>query len=454
MRLALIRQRYTPFGGAERFIESALAALIERNVAVTLYTREWPETELKLMEPIVIDPFHVGRLWRDWGFAHAACRAVARGGADLVQSHERLSCCDIFRAGDGVHAVWLEEKNRGAGTLARIVTAASPYHRYVCQMERRMFAQPSLSAVICNSRMVKDEIRARFGVADDKLHVIYNAVDTTVYSPALRTHRDAVRAAHGIAAGAVVFLLVGSGYERKGVATALAALAQAPQARLVVVGRDKAPAAYAAMAHTLGVADRVTFAGPQVDATPYFGAADAFVLPTRYDPLPNAALEAMACGLPVVTSTKSGAAEIVTEHDAGFVCDSRDATALAAHLRALDDAELRSRQGANARNAVLPLTPEAMTLALVLLYRDLLEARVKRRLAARAPRPGLESGATDAVAVEAPDDSADATAETPHAEGRVVETPDVTETRPLSGEDAPAGPAPPAGAGRGGSGAG
>ena len=78
MRVALIRQRYTPFGGAERFIESALAALIERNVAVTLYTREWPETDLHLMEPIVVDPFHVGRLWRDWGFARAVCRRLAR----------------------------------------------------------------------------------------------------------------------------------------------------------------------------------------------------------------------------------------------------------------------------------------------------------------------------------------------------------------------------------------
>src|SRR6185369_6067516 len=102
---------------------------------------------------------------------------------------------------------------------------------------------------------------------------------------------------------------------------------------------------YARMAATLGVADRVVFAGPQVDAKPFFGAADAFVLPTRYDPLPNAALEAMACGLPVVTSTKSGAAELVARHDAGFVCDARDVAALGGHLRALTDPALRARLG-------------------------------------------------------------------------------------------------------------
>ena len=386
MRLALIRQRYTPYGGAERFIESALAALIERDVAVTLYTRDWPETNLQLMEPIVVDPFYVGRLWRDWSFARAACRAIARGDADLVQSHERLSCCDIFRAGDGVHAVWLEEKNRDARALARFATAISPYHRYVLATERRMFAQPSLAAVICNSAMVKDEISARFSVPADRLHVIYNAVDADQYSPSLRSHRSEVRAHFGIADDATVFLLVGSGYERKGVATAIAALAAAPDARLIVVGREKDLPAYARAARAAGVADRVAFAGPQPDARPYFGAADAFVLPTRYDPLPNAALEAMACGLPVVTSTKCGAAELVLEHDAGFVCEARDEGMLAAHMRTLGNPALRQRLGTNARKAIEPLTPDAMTLALVLLYKTLLESSVARRKAAREAR--------------------------------------------------------------------
>jgi len=400
MRLALIRQRYTPYGGAERFIESALAALLERNVAVTLYTREWPETDLQLMEPIVVDPFHLGRLWRDWGFARAACRAVARGNADLVQSHERLLCCDIFRAGDGVHAVWLDEKNRDAGALARFGTAMSPYHRYVRWMERQMFTRASLSAVICNSQMVKDEIVARFGLPQERLHVIYNAVDSAVYSPALREHRAAARDALGIASDAVVFLLVGSGYERKGVATAIAALALVPEAHLVVVGREKDVALYQRAARSAGVGPRVTFAGPQADAKPYFGAADAFVLPTRYDPLPNAALEAMACGLPVVTSTKSGAAEIVAGHDAGFVCDSRDATALAAHMRTLLDAATRARLGGHARAAVEPLTSDAMTLALVLLYKALLEESVARRKAAKARSTDAPPLAADAPATE------------------------------------------------------
>ena len=108
------------------------------------------------------------------------------------------------------------------------------------------------------------------------------------------------------------------------------------------------------------------------------------MLPSLYDPFPNAALEAMACGLPVVTSTKSGAAELVREHDAGLVCPSRDVAGLAAHMRTLLDAAQRERFGARAREAVLPLTPAAMTLKLVLLYRELLAGIVARRQARRA----------------------------------------------------------------------
>lgn len=406
MRLAIVRQRYTAFGGAERFIENALEALLERNVAITLYTREWPETNVHLMEPQIIDPFHVGRLWRDVGFAHAVCRRIERARPELVQSHERLGCCDVFRAGDGVHAVWLEERCRGRGALARLSVKLSLYHNYVLRKERALFANPALAAVICNSGMVRDEIKLRFGVADAKLRIVYNAVDAEVFTPALREHRAAVREHYGIPPDATVHLLVGSGYERKGVAAAIDALARLPaHAHLVVVGRESRIRKYVRRVRERGVASRVTFAGPTQDPKPYFGAADAFVLPTLYDPLPNAALEAMACALPVVTSTKSGVAELVTGGDAGFVCDARDTAALAQHMLALEDRALRERLGANARNAVLPLSPAAMTLQLVLLYKELLEASVAKRRSAK--RSGAAARPPVAVPVEtaAPPDS-------------------------------------------------
>ena len=380
MRLAIIRQRYTPHGGAERFVEGALEALLERGVAISLYTRQWPNTRLQLIEPVLCNPFYIGRLWRDWSFARAVCGAVATKAPELVQSYERLLCCDVYRAGDGVHRVWLDEWLRDASAFQRWRVESNLYHRYLLDIERRLFASPWLRAVICNSKMVRDEIHERFGLSLEKLPVIYNAVDSAVFSPELKQHRAAVRQKLGVPDTATVFLLVGSGYARKGVATAIQALTRLPgDTYLFVVGRDKSARPYKRLARHLGIARRVLLMGAQDDPRPFYGAADAFVLPTLYDPCPNAALEAMACGLPVVTSTKCGAAELVTENDAGLVCAARDVDALARHMMTLTDAEARRLLGARAREAVLPLTPASMTVQLVLLYRDLIAAAVAVR---------------------------------------------------------------------------
>ncbi len=125
----------------------------------------------------------------------------------------------------------------------------------------------------------------------------------------------------------------------------------------------------------LGVAGRVRFVGGVSDVRPFLAAADAFVLPTLYDPFPNAALEAMAAGLPVVTSTKCGAAEVVREGESGFVRDALDVEGLAGCLDRLDPGTAR-RMGEAAREAVAPLTPEAMGREYLALYERLLAGKL------------------------------------------------------------------------------
>jgi UDP-glucose:(heptosyl)LPS alpha-1,3-glucosyltransferase len=382
MRLGLVRQRYTPFGGAERFVERAIDALLERGVRVSMYTRRWPQASTGRIEPVICNPFYVGNIWRDAGFAKAVRAALARDRPDIVQSHERIAGCDIFRAGDGVHRVWLEERIRTGGLAERLAIATNRYHRYVQDAEARVFASNELKAVICISQMVRDDIRAHFRIPDDRLHVIYNAVDAREFNPGVRADRAATRARLGLADAEVAYLLVGSGYARKGVPAAIRALARLPRhARLVVVGRDKNPRRYAALAARAGVADRIVFAGPQQDPRPYYGAADVFVLPTLYDPLSNAVLEALACGLPVLTSTRCGAGELVAAADAGWRCDAIDDGALAEHMTALLDVREREPRAARALEAVANLTPTAMTQRLLDLY--------QRVSGGRLPAPAL-----------------------------------------------------------------
>jgi UDP-glucose:(heptosyl)LPS alpha-1,3-glucosyltransferase len=400
MRLALIRQEYKPRGPAERFFEVALEALLERNVAISLYTREWPRTRLRLIEPRICNPFYLGALWRDWSFARAVARDLPRAQADIVQSHDCLPTCDIYRPVDGVYATRFEEYQRHASFMQRLPMALSPWQRYTLATERKLFGNPWLRVVLCNSKMVRDDIKTRFGLPDERLPVLYNAVDANVFSPALRQHRERIRQAYAIPNEATTFLLVGSNFLLKGVAEALAAFAELPATtRLVIVGENPRLPAYKRMARELGVRERVVFAGFQPDIAPFYGAADAFLLPAIYDAFSDATMEALASGLPVVTSARSGTAEIVREHDAGFVCDVRDHARFVQYLRALLDPDLRARLGANGRNGVLPLSPAAVALQLVLLYQKLPVARVPRRRKDPARASGSNQASDDAEPV-------------------------------------------------------
>jgi UDP-glucose:(heptosyl)LPS alpha-1,3-glucosyltransferase len=373
-RVALVRSRFDAFGGAERFVQSAVAALSAQGVTLTLVTRNWPDTD---GTAIVLDPWYLGSLWRDSGFARAVCAELPKRRFDLVQSHERIACCDVYRAGDGVHATWLEERARIQSPLARLATTLSPHHRWLLAAERSLFTAPRLKAVICNSEMVRGDIAKRFATPEDRLVLIRNAVDGARFHPGLREEFGAaVRQQLSIRRDAAVFSYVGSGFERKGVGAFLAALARRNEpAWGIVVGRDKRSARYQALAKRLGIAERVRFVGGVSDVRPYLAAADAFVLPTLYDPFPNAALEAMAAGLPVVTSTKCGAAEMIREGETGFVRDALDIAGLAQCLDRLDPATAR-RLGAAARDCVAPLTPEAMGRAYVALYERLLAGKL------------------------------------------------------------------------------
>ena len=334
MRIALVRQRYNPYGGAERFIERAMQALQRNGAEVTLITREWAGDSRRVLR---VNPPYVGSLWRDAGFARAARAAWMRERFDLVQSHERIAGCDIYRAGDGVHRQWLVLRLERMSAFERSKIRANPYHRYVCKVERRMFEHPRLRAVICNSRMVREDVLRHFGTAEAKLHVIYNGVDLEHFHPRHRVAlRKEARNAFGCASQDVLFAFVGSGFERKGLACAIDALARSGDARsrLVVAGRDRDAARFAARAARAGMAERVRLLGGLDDVRPLYAAADCFILPTLYDPFPNAALEALAMGVPVIVSRRCGAAEMVRPGENGWICEPHDAAGLGALLAA------------------------------------------------------------------------------------------------------------------------
>lgn len=373
MKVALIHPQYRPDGGAEKAISCTIEALLHKGASVKIITRKWAEQGGDV-EVVRCDPFYLGRLWREWSFVRAAGKVVAEMDVDIVQSQVRLPGCDIYRAGGGVHREWLKQRNRIVGSLRRLSTRVGLFHRYKLAAESELYADPRLRAVICNSKMVKKEIEQYFDVPPEKIHVVYNSVDLQGFDPRrLREHRGAVRNRLGVNEGTTVFLFVGSGFERKGLDALLEAMAALPKdCFLIVVGKDRQAGAYQRKSRALGIAERVWFAGVQKDVRPFYAAADAFVLPTLYDAFANTVLEAMAAALPVITSCKCGAVDIIDNGSNGFVCDALDVQKISEYMESLRDPGSRRTIGDAGRDTVAGFTVENMSRSLYALYEKVL----------------------------------------------------------------------------------
>ena len=270
-------------------------------------------------------------------FSRRASRASRADGFEVVQAFSRTCHQDVYRAGGGSHAAYLES----VYARPRLRAWLSPRHRTLLAIEEAVF-RDGRQIILCNSRLVAGELARRYRIAAERLEVIYNGVDLERFHPRERAESGArLRAELGL--GGAIALFVGSGFARKGLDRAIAGLAAAGvKAELVVAGSGDS-GTFRRQAEALGVGARVHFLGVRSDIASLYAAADLLVLPTRYDPFANVCLEAMAAGVPVATTTSNGAAELVHPGENGFICDEDFAPAFRAlespsRLRELGDA--------------------------------------------------------------------------------------------------------------------
>jgi UDP-glucose:(heptosyl)LPS alpha-1,3-glucosyltransferase len=346
-RTIFVRQQFSQFGGAELILDRLLTALTARGKRVALIGRSWRGS--RDVEFIRCDPPKVTRAFRETLFARAACDLIAREKGALVQAHERVPCCDIFRAGDGVHAAYLEQKRRTQTAFGRLKDRLSLFHRNTLALERKLFASPRLQAAIVNSEMVAGDIVRHFGFSRERIHLVPNGIDLTRFRLQARDeHRAAVRARLGVPVAKPVALFVGSGFERKGLHAAIHAAATQGDAELWAIGHDRRPAHFVAEAERAGLGSRFRLIGP-TDPLPYYAAADVLILPSFYDPFPSTVIEALACALPVVTTTGCGARDVVRRLDARLVRDVLDREGLAEALRTAFELAAKPETAARAR---------------------------------------------------------------------------------------------------------
>lgn len=340
-------ERFAPQGGVEGAAWQLAHGLAAAGDEVCVVARRAEPSPAVRVRPVrVSDAWQPARVL---AFSRAAARAAPRGAFDVVHSFSRTRHQDVYSADGGSHAEYMDRQYEGLGRLLR---RASPRHAVLLGIERRVFADPS-QTVLCPSRFVAESVMRRHGVAAERVAVIPYGVDLARFDPALRPAARAALRPEAGAGDAPVWLLVGTGWRRKGLDVALRALARARdrEAQLWVAGGD-AVGPWKALATSLGVGARVRFLGRRDDVERLYAAADALLLPTRYDAFGAVCLEAAASGIPVVTSGAAGAAEVLGEGGV-VVADAEDAAGFAAALDALGNAAERAARGAAARRAAL-----------------------------------------------------------------------------------------------------
>jgi UDP-glucose:(heptosyl)LPS alpha-1,3-glucosyltransferase len=347
LRIALVVERFEPRGGGVEGVAWTVAhGLAAAGDAVRVLARR---AQAPAAAGLRVESVPAPAFWQPLRvllFSRRAGRAARAAPCDVVHSFARTRHQDVYRAGGGSHAEYMRRAYGPAGARLR---RASPRHAVLLAIEAAVFADPH-QLVQCNSEMVRRELRDGHGVPEERLALVWNGVDLERFHPRRReSERERVRAELGAPAEAPVWLLVGSELHRKGLDTALRALAAGGprDAELWVCGRAR-PEPWRGLAERLGVAARVRFVGARPDVERLYAAADALLLPTRYDAFANVCLEAAAAGLPVATSGANGAADLLRE-TALVVEDPEDAAGFAKALDALADPVLRSRLGAAAR---------------------------------------------------------------------------------------------------------
>jgi UDP-glucose:(heptosyl)LPS alpha-1,3-glucosyltransferase len=218
-------------------------------------------------------------------------------------SLDRIVCPDVYRAGDGVHKVFLSIENKSKFNLLH------PTYLY---LEKKCFS--NAKSIIANSKMVKNEIIKTYDIKSEKIEVIYNGVEfkQSDYQKSF----DQISREFQITINQPILLYVGSGFKRKGVEEFLKLISKLKNTdfKAFVVGKDSNLKYYKKLSEKLRLNNKLFFTGARTDVDNFYTISDIFLFPTHYDPFSNVILEAMSFENVVFTTCNNGASEILDDY--------------------------------------------------------------------------------------------------------------------------------------------
>ncbi|HSG28357.1 MAG TPA: glycosyltransferase family 4 protein [Candidatus Krumholzibacterium sp.] len=393
MRICLVSRKVNLTGGIARYTFELCRFLARREHEVHLYVGHYDAPRIEGLAVHRV-PMIYGTIFERMGlhalanlfqvttFSLASLLMVPGGKYDIVHVQGDSLVMPDVRTAHSCHLYWIgmaRKQARGlAGKLAK--SLLNPLHMVITFIELKDLRNSS--KVIAVSKRTADEITEAYGTDPGRIVAIPNGVDTVLFNPAGRDRwRGPVREEYGIGAGDRVLIFVAAEFGRKGLGVLLDAIgdieaADGPETVLLVVGKDR-PDEYEQRIRDSGLRTRVIFTGHLSGVERIFAAADIFVLPSIYEPFGLVLTEAMASGLPVVTTDRVGAASLIEDGRTGFVIGSGDIRAgLARVLKLLIGDPDRARTvGREARAFIEGLTWDDVGAMTEKVYLEIAEKR-------------------------------------------------------------------------------
>ncbi len=346
MRLAIVTHNVIRGNGQGRANYEIARYMLAHGHQVTLFSEQ--------VDPVIIE---AGAEWefipsklkkigllQIWETGQRADRALRRrrGDFDVIHAYGYTTgeAHDINTA-QFVHSAWIANPSH-TSRVSRNAYGAYQwlYSALNSRWEKSAFAR-ARQLTAC-AEIVREELMA-LGIPGEKIQTIPNGVDLDEFQPGVED-----RAALGLPVGVPLALFAGDiRTPRKNLDTVLRALVKAEGVHLAVVGTVQG-SPYPQMAADLGLTSRVHFLDFRKDIARIMRASDVFVFPSRYEPFGMVVIEAMACGIPVITARSTGAAEAVTPESGAVMADSEDADGIAEALNtiAADPARAHAMGGA------------------------------------------------------------------------------------------------------------
>jgi UDP-glucose:(heptosyl)LPS alpha-1,3-glucosyltransferase len=400
MHLALNFQRVDPTrGGAETYVVDLCHRLVKAGHRVDLFAESWRDGVLpREVRCVAVAALGRNRWERLWSFALNSEAALREAVHDCTVGFINTWHHDVIIPQGGVHRGSLEANakrfpmawQRG---LYRLGKVANPKHWVSRAIEQKQYDPDRQARVIAVSYMVKEHLTQYHHLPRSRIQVIPNAIDTDRLWVG---HPGAVRCAFrnrlGLAPGDLVGLFVGHNYWLKGLKQLLRALAERPRRdprarpiHLVVCGGGSV-GPFRRMAARLGLTETVHLVGYYPEIRAAYWSSDFFVQPTYYDPCSLVVLEALACGLPVITTSRNGAGELMADGQEGYVITAPDAIGeLSVALDHMTDDEARARMSAHAAELGRAQTLDNHVARLIKVFEDVAAHRARR--GPHVPRP-------------------------------------------------------------------